>query len=157
MVKREKQFIIGGSIFLVSAILYFFSFKGNLFLPSVFLGAGLFALLFPWINFNIGKKRILKIILILFLARAISFIPFNGGSYSVNPETFIRVRFFETLNTILISLLFSWIAFVLFKYIHPLKRNNFIKVISFIFLLLASYGFYKFVPVILFGVIFGFD
>jgi hypothetical protein len=147
MSKREKQFIFSGLFFLASAILYYLNFKeSSIFIYSIFLGIGVFALLLPWVNFDIKKKRVMKLAIILFFSKLIYL-------YASISDT----RIIATLGLMLCSFSFTWVAYTIYKYIRFANKNIFLKILLFLALFFISYLFFKYVPLILLGVIFGFD
>ena len=138
---REKKFIIGGAIFLLSVILFFLNFKGgNLFPYSIFLGFGIFVILFPWINFKINKKIFLKLAIFLFLLRIASF-----------------VALLSHFGLVALYFFFSWIIYVIFNYSKSLNKSLGLKLLYFILITFISWLYYFYVPVIVWSVLFGLD
>lgn len=144
---REKKFIIGGVIFLTSAILFLINFKDlnnissvSVFKSSWFLGIGIFALLFPWIDFRINKRVFLKLAIFLFLLRI--------GSFG------LLIHYF---GLIAISFFATWIIFIIFNYVKSLNKSLSLKVLYFILITVLSWLYYSYVPVIVWGLLFGFD
>ncbi len=141
LTKREKKFILGGGIFLLSAVLFYSNLKSdNLFLYSIFLGIGIFALLFPWIDFRVNKKVFLKLAISLFLLRIASF------GLLVHYFGLIALSFFAT-----------WIIFIIFNYVKSLNKSFILKVLYFILITVISFVYYFYFPVIIWGSLFGFD
>lgn len=138
---REKKFIIGGGIFLLSAVLFYSNLKsGNIFLYSIFLGVGIFALLFSWIDFRVNKKVFLKLAISLFLLRIASF------GLLIHYFGLITLSFFAT-----------WIIFIIFNYVKSSDRSLLLKVLYFILITVISFVYYYYFPVIVWGSLFGFD
>ena len=144
---REKKFIIGGTIFLVSVILFLNNFKDlnninstNVSINSLILGVGIFAILFPWIDFRINKRVFLKLAISLFILRI--------GSFGLLLHYFglIAISFFAT-----------WIIFIIFNYVKSLSKPLGLKILYFILITFISWLYYSYVPVIIWGVLFGLD
>lgn len=144
---REKKFIIGGAIFLISAIFFLSSFKdfnninsASVSYGSLSLGFGIFALLFPWVDFRVNKKVFLKLAISLFLLRI--------GSFG------LLLHYFG-----LIALLFfaTWIIFIIFNYVKSLSKPLGLKILYFILITFISWLYYSYVPVIIWAVLFGLD